>query len=225
MNRPARILILLAVMGAFGVWPATPASAACHQFTFDRDAYSVSEGAGSVTITVSRDAGFASSSIRYQTVDGTAKAGQDYSARSGTLSYGAQISMSLSVPVTNDATDEPNETFRVRLHDPAGCAPNPSYDVDDPSTITIQDNDAPPPPPPSPIPTMTTPSASPTATATTPAASPSRTPITTTTGPTVVARPADDDGGLGGGGIAAIVAALLVVTVGGTLLARRRSQT
>jgi len=233
MNRLRRVLTLLAVAGTLAVWLSSPASAACHQFTFDKDAYSVPEGAGSITITVSRDNGFAPSSISYETVDATAKAGQDYTARSGTLSYGTEISMSFSVPVTGDSKDEPNETFQVRLHDPSGCAPNPTYDVDDPSTVTIQDDDAPPPPKPStnPTSTMTSPSPSPTATRATPSGAPATTTTAgspsvepSTTGPTVGARPAGDQDENAGGGIATIVAALLVVGVGGALLARRRTR-
>lgn len=242
MHRLARVLALLAIAGALTLGPAIPASAACHEFRFDRDAYTVAESAGSITITVSRDAGLAPSSIGYETRDGTAKAGQDYTARSGRLEYSTQISLSFSVPVTNDSLDESNETFQVHLHDPSGCAPMPNFDVDDPSTVTIQDDDAAPPPPPPhpPPPASTTPTAttlapSPTASGTTPSPTSSTTPTASpptgspsaereTTGPVAGGQPASGEGGGAGRGLAAVAAALLAVSVGGALVARRRSR-
>jgi hypothetical protein len=233
--RTARIVTVVLTAGVIAALPASPAHAACHRFRFDQDAYSVKENAGSVTITVSRDNGFAPSSIQYNTVDGTAKAGQDYTAKSGTLSYSTEISMSFSVPITNDTKDEPNETFQVRLHDPSGCAPNPNFDVDGPSTVTIQDDDAAPQPTPTGTSTSS-PAASPTqgtsppATPTqSPSASPSPAAIQTSPGPSVTETaapplaqaPSGGGGGLSGGAIGAIVAA---VVVGGAaaLLVRRR---
>jgi hypothetical protein len=59
--------------------------------------------------------------VHYETVDGTALAGSDYVAVSGTLSFGpGEVSKSFSVPITNDNVFEPTESFTVKLTDPAG---------------------------------------------------------------------------------------------------------
>jgi hypothetical protein len=54
--------------------------------------------------------------VRYATANGTATAGSDYQARSGTLSIPAgQTTGTISVPVIGDRLPEPNETFAVNL--------------------------------------------------------------------------------------------------------------
>ncbi len=208
------------------------AHAACHQFRFDKDVYPVKEDVGSVKITVSRDANLASSSIKYQTVDGTAKAGSDYTAVSGTLNYTNQINMSFSVPITNDTKNEPTEAFKVRLYGPSGCLPNPNYDVDQPSTVVIADND--PKPTPKATPTRT-PTLTPTSKASKPKPTPTPTPRPTST-PTptqnesatpnstssAVAASDEGSGGFSGGAIALIAIAVLAASGTGAVFVRRR---
>ncbi len=54
--------------------------------------------------------------IDYTTSDGTAIAGNDYVATSGTLTLVAGLtSKTFTVPILGDLLDEPNETFRVTL--------------------------------------------------------------------------------------------------------------
>jgi hypothetical protein len=90
-----------------------------------------------VTLTPARTTGAAT--VTYQTVDGTATAGSDYSATSGTLTFAAGVTtQTLTVPVLGDTLDEANETFLVRLSAPVGAAlGTPSQ-----GTGTITDNDA-----------------------------------------------------------------------------------
>ena len=96
----------------------------------------VSEDGGSLvfTVTLAEDAldpgGNPSPvTIGYQTVDGTAIAGQDYTATSGTITFdvvsdGGPPTLdkikTITVPITNENDFEPNETFTVQLIDPAG---------------------------------------------------------------------------------------------------------
>jgi len=60
--------------------------------------------------------------VGYTTANGTATAGQDYTATSGTLTFAAgTTSQQVSVAVIGDTTVEPNETFTVSLANPSGA--------------------------------------------------------------------------------------------------------
>jgi uncharacterized protein len=80
-------------------------------------------GATTFTFTVFRSGGTGAFSVDYTTADGTALAGQDYQATSGTLNFGAgENSKTISVTVTGDAAAELAETFSVQLSNPTGFA-------------------------------------------------------------------------------------------------------
>jgi hypothetical protein len=103
-------------------------------------AYSVSETNGSVTLTVNRtlnDAGPVS--VNYATANGTATAGGDYTAASGTLHWddGDTAAKTFSVPILDDLATEGNETFTVTLSGLTGIA---NLGVSS-ATVTIQDDD------------------------------------------------------------------------------------
>jgi hypothetical protein len=72
------------------------------------------------------------------TANGTATAGADYTATSGTLTFNpGQTSKSVTVPILGDTLDEDNETFVVNLSNAAGAT------IDDAQGAgTIADNDA-----------------------------------------------------------------------------------
>ena len=77
--------------------------------------------------------------VSYRTEDGTAKAGEDYRAAAGALTFAAgQTNAMITIEVENDALDEADETFGVRLSDPL-YAELPS---DPTATGTIIDDDA-----------------------------------------------------------------------------------
>ena len=60
--------------------------------------------------------------VSYATADGTALAGQDYTAASGTLTFAAgESSKTVSVAVLDDAHDEGEETFTLRLSNVSGA--------------------------------------------------------------------------------------------------------
>ena len=72
-------------------------------------------GTKTLTFTVSRT-GTAAFSVGYATADGTASAGSDYVAASGTLNFAqGQTTQTVSVTINGDTTIEPNETFVVNL--------------------------------------------------------------------------------------------------------------
>ena len=85
------------------------------------------EGAGaSVAFVVSLSRVFTGSEHRvtvdYATSNGTAMAGADYTATSGTLTFGArERTKTVSVPVLDDSHDEREETFTLRLSNATGA--------------------------------------------------------------------------------------------------------
>ena len=85
------------------------------------------EGAGAkVAFEVSLSRAFTGTSHRvtvdYATADGTAKAGEDYTATSGTLTFAAgERRKTVNVPVLDDAVDEGEETFVLRLSNVHGA--------------------------------------------------------------------------------------------------------
>lgn len=104
---------------------------------------SVGEGAGAATISVQRVNGDDGAvSVQYATANGSAQAGSDYTAASGTLNWADNDDdpKSFQVPITNDTTDEANETVQLSLSTPGGGATLGSPAA---ATLTIQDNDDP----------------------------------------------------------------------------------
>jgi hypothetical protein len=91
---------------------------------FSNTSYSVSETDPSVTITVKRtgDLGCAAS-VRYATANGTATAGSDYRAVSGTLVFApGDTEKPFVVPIMRDFTEEPTESINLALSSPFGAA-------------------------------------------------------------------------------------------------------
>ena len=76
-------------------------------------------------------------SVAYQTTDGTAQAGSDYQAASGTLSFAAgQTSRTITVAVVGDTDYEPDETLFVDLSQVSGAELATSR-----GTLTITNDD------------------------------------------------------------------------------------
>jgi choice-of-anchor B domain-containing protein len=109
----------------------------------------VSENAGTATVRLQRSGGYIGAvSIQYQTSDGTATTGSDYSSTSGTLTWPAldTTERSFTVPLTNDTQTESDETFTVALSNAGGGANiegSPTFTI----TVTNDDVAASPPPP------------------------------------------------------------------------------
>jgi hypothetical protein len=107
---------------------------------FSASAYSVDEDGGSVTITVKRSGSeTGSKSVNYATSDGSATAGSDYTATSGTLTFtDPDTSMTFVVPISDDPSVEGDETVTLTLSGPT----NGAVLGTSPATLTIADDDA-----------------------------------------------------------------------------------
>jgi PKD repeat protein len=108
---------------------------------FAQDGYTVNESASAVVVTVTLNlASGEEVAINYSIANGTANAGADYSAASGTLAFGwGQWTQTISIPITNDRSDEPDETFTLALSDPRNAVLGPLART----TVTIRDDDEP----------------------------------------------------------------------------------
>ena len=108
--------------------------------------YSVGEGGGSISISVTRAGGSSGpASVTVSTRDGSALAAQDYDATTATISFAAGdvAPKTATIPILNDALAEPDETFEVELSNASGA----SLGATTSATVTIPANDQPAPPP------------------------------------------------------------------------------
>jgi len=102
----------------------------------------VTEGGGPATFAVSLSGASGKSvTVTYGTANGSAVAGSDYTATSGTLTWapGETAAKTVSVPITDDPLDEATENFAVQLSPPVNATIGDGTGVG-----TIEDNDQPP---------------------------------------------------------------------------------
>lgn len=98
------------------------------------------EAAGAAAVVVTRGSGAASGvTVQFATSNGSALAGLDYIASSGTLTFGAgETAKTISVPLVDDTVTEPGETFLVTLSNPGGGATLGTFTV---GQVVIVDNE------------------------------------------------------------------------------------
>ena len=111
---------------------------------FTNSMVTVSEAAESIDFEVQLDAASGRPvTVRYQTRNGTATAGQDYTARSGTLLFepGLATPMTVSVPLKEDSVFEggDGETFELVLRSPSNATVQLGTAI---GTITDNDSDS-----------------------------------------------------------------------------------
>ncbi len=108
----------------------------------------VGEGVGTVSVDVElvdRPSSVSTVTVRYATQEGSAKAGQDFTPVTGTLTFNAgDTRKSITIPILDDKDDEDQEALALSLYDPQ----NARLDAPATARIVILDNDAPPNTPP-----------------------------------------------------------------------------
>jgi Calx-beta domain len=141
----ARGAAILVVVGLIPLVTAAPALAARQKTIRINDASVVEGDAGqkTMTFTVSwtGSKGGAAPTVHYATADGSATAGADYTASSGTasLSNGSCKCATVSVPILGDTWTEGTETFAVNLSSPVNATIGDGQGIG-----TIYDNEGPP---------------------------------------------------------------------------------
>lgn len=108
--------------------------------SFSAATYTGAENAGSITIAVNLSAASEQTvTVDYATSEGTATAGSDYTATSGTLTFQpGETSQTFAVPILNDALAESDETVNLALSNPT----NATLGTPSQAVLTIEDDDA-----------------------------------------------------------------------------------
>ena len=109
-------------------------------FQLSAGSYSRSESGGAVTITIVRTGTTDNpASVNYATADGTARAGEDYTATNGTLVFGSgETSQTFAININSDTVLETDETVNIALSNPVGSRLNERANA----TLTIIDDDS-----------------------------------------------------------------------------------
>jgi hypothetical protein len=112
---------------------APAALAACHIAGFTSSGETVAEADGTVSVTVELQGRQPSceGTVDYTTSDGTAVAGEDYTATSGTLTFVAEDDReeTFVVPILADDDAEDEEAFTITLANPTGSISGTGSDL------------------------------------------------------------------------------------------------
>lgn len=109
-------------------------------FQFSASQYGVFENGGNVTVTVSRTGvTTTAANVNYNTSNGSASSGSEYSSVNGTLSFSAgETSKTFVVPVVDNVTVDGNHSFNVVLSSPTNGA-----SIESPTaSVMIHDNES-----------------------------------------------------------------------------------
>lgn len=108
---------------------------------FSASSYNVDEGAGAVTLTVTRSGGLGFfATVDYATDDDTAKADVNYVATTGQITFApGEISKEIKVQIIDEGTADPTLQFAVTLTDPNGTGFVGGQST---AMVNIFDNDA-----------------------------------------------------------------------------------
>ena len=119
-------------------WPPRRPSSSAVQFT--APTYLVTESGVAAVVVVSRVGSTAGTAmVDYSTVDGSAKAGTDYTSESGTLTFNdGEASKTLTIPIQDNAVAAPDTSFGIILSNAAGV----SLGSTAATSVTIADDDS-----------------------------------------------------------------------------------
>jgi CSLREA domain-containing protein len=113
-------------VSSFSDWTlAEPGAVQPGTIEFSGVPVNINENLGPLSVSVFRTGGSDGAvSVQYATTDGTATAGNDYTAQTGTLNWasGDTSAKTITIPINDDSTYEDNETFTVNLSMPTGGA-------------------------------------------------------------------------------------------------------
>jgi len=147
---PVACMLVLSACGGGSGDPVTntadatgPGSSSDTSLRIAASAYSVQQSSGSVTVTIERSGtNTAPTSVAYTTTDGSAKAGSDYTAMSGTLTWsdGDTAAKTVSIAVNAGTDFSGSKSFALGLSNPASGAAIGSPGT---ATITISGDGAP----------------------------------------------------------------------------------
>src|SRR5438270_5565220 len=128
--------------------PASAMAAPKPKVNFSKSAFAVAEDdpAGNATITVFRKGNTKrvnqTVTVDYATSDGTAKAGTDYSAESGTLTFAPGVtSTTFTVPVANNSVIDGARTVNLKLSHPTASGGRAVLGFPSSATLVIADDD------------------------------------------------------------------------------------
>lgn len=130
------LLVLTACGGSSGGGGSNPPGT----IQLGSTSFDVTEGAV-INIVVTRSGGSSGvATVDYATSDGTAMAGADYPATSGTLTFADGVfgNQTISIPITDDNTAEVAETFTLTLSNVSGA----TLGVNSSATVNIVNNAA-----------------------------------------------------------------------------------
>jgi CSLREA domain-containing protein len=107
---------------------------------FSAPAYLVTENGVAAVVVVTRTGSSAGTvTVDYATADGSAKAGTDYTAQSGTFVFAdGEVSQTLTIPIQADTLAQVDESFSVVLSNPSGVSLGSVPEA----VVTIADSDA-----------------------------------------------------------------------------------
>jgi Ca2+-binding RTX toxin-like protein len=112
----------------------------------DAASITAGEGAGTARVTITRRNPTGSTSVQYSTANGTAIAGTDYTPASGSLDFApGEVAKTVSIPLIDDTTDEPNKSFDLIVSLPPGAEALLAQNTK--TTVTIVDDETTPGPP------------------------------------------------------------------------------
>lgn len=122
------------------IYTCNAAAVPVRTFAFSPATYSVGEAGPTASITINRTGSTTGTdSVHFSTANGTATAGSDYTAASQTVSFAPGVtSQTVSVPITDDAVIEADETVSLSLSSPSAGATLGSPQT---AVLIIVDND------------------------------------------------------------------------------------